>query len=173
MAWGSHHKNRERFQGSGESVYRVFQGETNSTSVLQVADLAKMLYNIKVLDQYVNRLTQQHCGIVREAMTDLIKDFSSPVREAFIDTLTVRFHIIYPSFTQLEIQRNWHTIMKASYTTLNCVGSNTATSPTNSSQTSFKSMATSGLTARQRKVNVFHTYSLRRGRRYTGSYSNK
>ena len=103
------------FKALEKACIEFFKGAANSTSVLQVADLIKMFHNIKVPDQYVNKLTQGHWDFVREVMTDLIKDFiapyfSSTVREAFIDTLTVLFHIIYPSMTQLEIQRKWHNI---------------------------------------------------------------
>jgi hypothetical protein len=98
-----------------KAMIEFFKGAANSTSVLQVADLLKMFHNIKVPDQYVNKLTQAHWDHVRAIMSSLIKDFISPyfssvVREAFIDTLTVLFHIIYPSMTQLEVQRKWHSI---------------------------------------------------------------
>ena len=105
----------QEFKHLEKALIEYFKGAANSTSVLQVADLIKMFHNIKVPDQYVNKLTQEHWDTVRESMADLTRDFiaphfSSPVREAFIDTLTVLFHIIYPSMTQLEIQRKWHSI---------------------------------------------------------------
>ena len=105
----------KEFKALEQACIEFFKGAANSTSVLQVADLIKMFHNIKVPDQYINKLTQEHWDIVRAGMAELIKDFidphfSSPVREAFIDTLTVLFYIIYPSMTQLEIQRKWHSI---------------------------------------------------------------
>ena len=98
-----------------QACIELFKGAANTTSVLQVADLIKMFHNIKVPDRYVNKLTQEHWDIVRASMGAMIRDFlhpyfASPVREAFIDTLAVLFHIIYPSMTQLEIQRKWHSI---------------------------------------------------------------
>ena len=113
---GGHiNQNAVEFKALEKALIEFFKGAANSTSVLQVADLIKMFHNIKVPDQYVNKLTQDHWNWVRKIMSDLIGDFiapyfSSPVREAFIDTLTVLFHIIYPSMTQLEIQKKWHGI---------------------------------------------------------------
>ena len=74
-----------------------------------------MFHNIKVPDRYVNKLTQDHWDHVRKIMSNLILKFitpyfSSQVHNAFVDTPTVLFHIIYPSMTKLEIQRKWHSI---------------------------------------------------------------